>query len=67
MAMLAQVFAIPHFSLKTFQRFPPIIKLLIYPILLVVYTIWIPIRFLIWLFTPKKKRDIYEEMPPELK
>lgn len=58
---------IPHFTFTTFERFPPILKIVIYPIILLVYVIYIPIRFLLYLVLPKKKKSIYESMPKELK
>lgn len=61
------VLTIPHFTFSTFERFPPILKLLIYPLIMLVYLIYIPIRFLLYLVLPKKKKSIYESMPKELK
>lgn len=61
------VLLIPHFTFNTFERFPPILKLLIYPIIMLVYLIYIPVRFLLYLLLPKKKKSIYESMPKELK
>lgn len=64
---LKDVLTIPHFTFSTFDFFPPILKLLIYPIIMLVYLIYIPIRFLLYLVLPKKKKSIYEQMPKELK
>lgn len=64
---LKDVLTIPHFTFSTFEFFPPILKLLIYPIIILVYFIYIPIRFLLYLVLPKKKKSIYESMPKELK
>lgn len=64
---LKDVLTIPHFTFSTFEFFPPILKLLIYPIILLVYIIYIPVRFLLYLVLPKKKKSIYEQMPKELK
>lgn len=64
---LKDILTIPHFTFNTFEFFPPILKLLIYPVILLVYIIYIPVRFLLYLVLPKKKKSIYEQMPKELK
>lgn len=64
---LKDVLTIPHFTFSTFERFPPILKIVIYPIIMLVYLIYIPVRFLLYLILPKKKKSIYESMPKELK
>lgn len=64
---LKDILTIPHFTFNTFERFPPILKIVIYPIIMLVYFIYIPIRFLLYLVLPKKKKSIYESMPKELK
>lgn len=64
---LIDVLTIPHFTFSTFERFPPILKIVIYPITILVYLIYIPVRFLLYLILPKKKKSIYEQMPKELK
>ena len=45
---LKDVLTIPHFTFNTFERFPPILKIVIYPIILLVYLIYIPVRFLLY-------------------
>lgn len=64
---LKDVLTIPHFTFSTFECFPPILKIVIYPIIMLVYLIYIPVRFLLYLVLPKKKKSIYEQMPKELK
>ena len=66
-SFLKDILTIPHFTFSSFEFFPPILKLLIYPIIMLVYLIYIPIRFLLYLVLPKKKKSIYESMPKELK
>lgn len=64
---LKDVLTIPHFTFSTFEFFPPILKIVIYPLIMLVYVIYIPVRFLLYLVLPKKKKSIYEQMPKELK